>query len=75
MKRIGTPKDSIEFSEICKAIQQKMKEDIRKHNEKQITKAIENGKSLKQMKQNQHLGRGQLISVMEEDGMHIHDKD
>ena len=52
-----------------------MKEDTRKHDEKQIIEAIENSKSLKQAKQKQRLGKAQLISVMEEDGTHIHDKD
>ena len=52
-----------------------MKEDIRKHDEKQIIETIENGKSLKQARQKQRLGKDQLISIMEEDGTHIHDKD
>ena len=47
MKRNGTPMDNIEYSEICKAIKQKMKENIRKYDEKQIIEAIENSKSLK----------------------------
>ena len=62
MKRNGTPTDNIEYSEICKAIRRKMKEDIRKHDEKHIIKAIENSKSLKQARQKQRLGKGQLIS-------------
>ena len=68
-------KNSIEYSEICKAIRRKMKEDIRKHDEKQIIEGIENSKSLKQARQKQHLGKGQLISIMQEDGMHLHEKD
>ena len=32
------------ISEICKAIRQKIKENIRKHDEKQIIGAIENSK-------------------------------
>ena len=75
MKRNGTPTGSIEYSEICKAIRRKMKEYIRKHDEKQIIEAIENSKSLKQARQKQRLGKGQLISIMKEDGTHIHDKD
>ena len=75
MKSNGTPTDNIEYSEICKAIRRKIKEDIRKHDKQQIIKAIENSKSLKQARQKQRLGKGQLISVMEEDGTHIHDKD
>ena len=75
MKRNGTPTDNIEYSEICKAIRQKMKEDICKHDEKQIIEIIENSKSLKQAQQKQRLGKGQLISIMEEDGTQLHDKD
>ena len=75
IKRNGTPTDNIEYSEICKAIRRKMKEDIRKHDEKQIIKAIDYSKSLKQARQKQRLGTGQLISIMEEDETHIHDKD
>ena len=75
MKRNGTPTDNIEYSEICNVIRRKMKENIRKHDEKQIIEAIENSKSLKQARQKQRLGKGQLISIMEEDGTYIHDKD
>ena len=48
MRRNGTPTDNIEYSEIYKAIRRKMKEDIRKQDEKQIIEAIANSKSLKQ---------------------------
>ena len=75
MKKNGTPTDNIEYSDICTAIRRKIKEDICKHNEKLIIKAIENSKSLKQARQKQRLWKGQVISIMEEDGTHIHDKD
>ena len=52
-----------------------MKENIRKHNKKRITKAIESSKSLKQTKQKQRFGKGQLIYIMEKDATHIHDKE
>ena len=65
--------DSIEYSKIGKAIRRKRKEYIRKHDEKPIIEAIENNKSLKQTRQKHNLGKGQLISIMEEDGKHIHD--
>ena len=71
----GTPTDNIEYSDICKAIRPKMKEDIRKQDKKHIIEAIENNKSLKKARQKQRLGKCQLISIMEEYGMHIHDKD
>ena len=44
MKRNDTSTGNIAYSEICKAIRRKMKEDIRKHDEKQIIEAIENSK-------------------------------
>ena len=75
MKSNGTPTDNIEYSEICKAIRRKMKEDIHKHDEKQIIEAIENSESLKQARQKQRLEKIQLISIMEEYRTHIHDKD
>ena len=74
MKRNGTPTD-IKYSKICKAVERKMREDIRKHNEKQIIEAIENSKSMKQARQRHRLGKGQIISIMEEDETHIHDKE
>ena len=75
MKRNGTPTENIEYSELCKAIRRKMKEDILKHDKKQIIEAIEKSKTLKQGRQKQRLGKGQLISIMEEDGTHFYDKD
>ena len=42
MKRNGTPADSIEYIEICKANRRKIKEDIRIHDKKQIIEFIEN---------------------------------
>ena len=68
------PTDNIEFFRNCKAIQQKMKEDIHKYDEKQIIKSIESSKSLKHARQKQYLGKGQLISIKEEDGTHFLDK-
>ena len=47
MKRNGTRMYNNEYSEVYKAIRQKMKENIHKHNKKQIIKAIENSKTLK----------------------------
>ena len=45
-----------------------MKEEISKHDEKQVIEAIENSTRLKQATQKQQLGTGQLISNMEENG-------
>ena len=74
-KSNGTSMNNIEYSEIFKTIWRTMKEDIRKHNEKRIIEAIQNSKSLKQARQKQCLGKGQLISIMEGHEIDIHDKD
>ena len=74
MKRNGTPTDNSGYAAICKAIRRKMKEDFRKHDEKQMIEALENSKSPKQASQKQRLGKGQLISIKETYGTHIHDK-
>ena len=42
-----TPRDHIEYVEICKTIKKKAKEDIRKHNLDEIRETIEASKSLK----------------------------
>ena len=75
MKRNGIPTDNIGYSEICKAIRQKIKEDIYQNNKKWTVETIENSKSFKQARQNQRLKKGQLISSMEEDRTHIHNED
>ena len=75
MKRNGILKENIKYSNISRAIRRKMKEDTCKYDENQIIKAIESSKSLKQARQKQCLGKGKLNSIMEEDGMHIRDKD
>ena len=46
MERNGTPMDNIEYSEICKTILQKTKEDIHKYDKKQTIKEIENRKKI-----------------------------
>ena len=48
MKRNSTPMENIKNVEICQAIRRNMTEETRKHDEKQISKASEKSKSLKQ---------------------------
>ena len=43
----NTPRDHIEYVEICKTIKKKAREDIRKHNIDEIREIIEASKSLK----------------------------
>ena len=45
MKRNCIPTDNIEYSATCKTIRRKMKEDIRKQEEKHIIEAIEKSKA------------------------------
>ena len=47
-----TPRDHIEYVEICKTIKKKAKEDIRKHNLDEIRETIEASKSLKKGNKN-----------------------
>ena len=75
MKRGGTARDNIEYVQICKAIRQGMKNDIKEYNEREISNAIEKNKSVKQTRRKQCLGKSQLFSIMEEDGTTIHNKD
>ena len=45
-----TPRDHIEYVEICKTIQKKAREDIRKHNLDEIRKKIEANKTFKKVR-------------------------
>ena len=52
-----------------------MKDDILVFDEKQVLKAIRKNKSQKHARQNQCLGKKQLISIMDKDGTWIHKRD
>ena len=52
-----------------------MKDDIQAFNEKQVLEAIEKNKSLKHARCKQSIGKKQLISIMEEDGTQIYNRD
>ena len=53
----NTPRDHIEYVEICKTIKKKAREDIRKHNLDEIRETIEASKSLKKVRRTQNLGK------------------
>ena len=53
----NTPRDHIEYVEICKTIKKKAREDIRKHNLGEIRETIEASKSLKKVRRTQNLGK------------------
>ena len=65
----------IEYTEICKAIRSRMSEDIINYNEKQLIQSLEDNKCIKTIKRKQCLGRNNIISLKEESGTHIHDRD
>ena len=52
-----TPRDHMEYVEICKTIKKKAKEDIRKHNLDEIRETIEASKSLKKVRRTHSLGK------------------
>ena len=52
-----TPRDHIEYVEICKTINKKAKDDIRKHNLDEIRETIEASKSLKKVRRTHSLGK------------------
>ena len=57
MTENNTPRDHIEYVEICKTIKKKAREDIRKHNLDEIRKTIEASKSLKKVRRTHNLGK------------------
>ena len=50
-----TPRDHIEYVEICKTIKKKAREDIRTHNLHEIRETIEASKSLKKVRRTHSL--------------------
>ena len=53
----NTPRDHIEYVEICKTIKKKAREDIRTHNLDEIRETIEASTSLKKVKRTHNLGK------------------
>ena len=51
----NTPRDHIEYVEICKTIKKKAREDTRKHNLDEIRETIEESKSLKKIRRTHNL--------------------
>ena len=53
----NTPRDHIEYVEICKTIKKIAREDSRKHNLDEIRETIEASKSLKKVRRTHNLGK------------------
>ena len=70
-----TPRDHIEYVEICKTIKKKAKEDIRKHNLDEIRETIEASKSLKKVRRTHSLGKNRMITLLDKQGIEIQEQD
>ena len=65
-----TPRDHIEYVEICKTIKKKANEDIRKHDLDEIRETIEATKSLKNVRTTHSLGKIRMITLLDKQGTH-----
>ena len=70
-----TPRDHIEYVEICKTIKKKAKEDIRKHNIDEIRETIEASKSVKKVRRAHSLGKNRMITLLDKQGKEIQEQD
>ena len=52
----NTPRDHIEYVEICKTVKKKVREDIRKHNVDEVRETIEASESLRKVRRTHNLG-------------------
>ena len=71
----NTPRDHIEYVEICKTIKKKAREDIRKHNLDEIRETIEASKSLKKVRRTHNLGKNRMITLLDKHGKEIQEQD
>ena len=60
-----TPRDHIEYVEICKTVKKKAKEYIRKHNLDEIRETIEASKSLKKVRRTHSLEKNRMITLLD----------
>ena len=70
-----TPRDHIEYVEICNTIKKKAREDIRKHNLDEIRETIEATKSLKKVRRTHSLGKKRMITLLDKQGKEIQEDD
>ena len=72
----NTPRDHIDYVEICKTIKKKAREDIRKHNLDEIRETIEAYKSLKKARRTHNLGKqNRMITLLDKHGKEIQEQD
>ena len=70
-----TPRDHIEYVEICKTIKKKAREDIRTHNLDEIRETIEASKRLKRVRRTHTLGKNRMITSLDKQGKEIQEQD
>ena len=67
----NTARDCIEYTEICKTLKKKAKEDIRKYNLDTIRKIIETSKSLNKVRRKHILDQNRLIILLDNQSREI----
>ena len=70
-----TPRDHIEYVDICKTIKKKAREDIRKHNLDEIRETIEVTKSFKKVRRTYSLGKTRIITLLDKQDKEIQEQD
>ena len=70
-----TPRDHIEYVEICKTIKKKAKEEIREHNLDEIRETIEASKILKRVRRTYSLGKNRMITPLDKQGKENQEQD
>ena len=75
MRENNTPRDHIEYVEICKTIKKKAREDIRKHILYEIRETIEASKSMKKVRRTHNLGKNRMLTLLDKHGKEIQEHD
>ncbi|XP_072033063.1 uncharacterized protein [Amphiura filiformis] len=75
MKAEGTNIQRVEYTETCKTIRKKLREDIRSYNTKMIKSTIEENKSLKKTYKKLAQGKQKITSLLDSNGQEITDQD
>ena len=70
-----TPRDHIEYVEICKTVKKKAREDIRKRNLDEIRETVDASKSLKKVRRTHSLGKNRMITLLDKYGKAIQEQD
>ncbi len=75
MKKDGIGIQNVEYTETCKTVRKKLREDIRKYNTAKIQETIENNRSLKKTKQKLTCGKQKITSLLDKTGEELTDQD